>query len=54
MIAPGCDGNDVGESWSCYQWVKGVSQYADVTLLTMARASKERGAAELKGVNVVS
>ena len=54
MIAPGCDGNDVGESWSCYQWVKGVSQYADVTLLTMARAGKERAAAELKGVNVVS
>lgn len=54
MIAPGCDAADVGESWSCFQWVRGVADYADVTLLTMKRGRQEDVSRGLGGVEVVS
>lgn len=53
MIAPGCDGNDVGESWSCFQWVSGMSQKFDVTLLTIRRKSQVPMQAQLPNVEVV-
>ena len=34
LIAPACDGDDVGESWVAYQWANLLSESFDVTLLT--------------------
>ncbi|MEM1069551.1 MAG: glycosyltransferase family 4 protein [Planctomycetota bacterium] len=53
MIAPGCDGNDVGESWSCFQWVAGMSRQADVTLLTLRRKHQVAMQQQLPHVKVV-
>lgn len=53
LIAPGCDGEDVGESWSSFQWVKGISQHCDVTLLTLRRRNQLSVAAQLPEVKVV-
>ncbi len=53
MIAPGCDGNDVGESWSCFQWVKGVARSHNVTLLTLNRSRQQPVAEQLPGVRVI-
>jgi len=34
LLAPYYDRNTPGESWSTYKWVEGISQFADVTVLT--------------------
>lgn len=47
ILAPGCDGTDVGESWSSFQWVKGLSQQCKVTLLTLHRPDRPRVAEQL-------
>ena len=54
LLAPGCDGTDVGESWSCYQWVNGLSQHCDVTLLTLQRPGRRAIQEQLPGIQVVS
>ncbi len=53
MIAPGCDGTDVGESWSCFQWAKGVSEHCDLTVLTLRRRSQTPLARQLPNARVV-
>lgn len=53
MLAPGCDGNDVGESWSSFQWVKGIAEKHDVTLLTLQRNGQQSIATQLPNVSVV-
>ncbi|MBS0262846.1 MAG: glycosyltransferase [Planctomycetes bacterium] len=54
MLAPGCDGTDVGESWSCYQWVKGLSEFCDITLLTLQRPGRKSIVEQLPEVEVVT
>jgi len=54
ILAPGCDGTDVGESWSCCQWVRGLAQQCDVTLLTLQRPGRTPTAEQLPGVEVIS
>jgi glycosyltransferase involved in cell wall biosynthesis len=34
LIAPTCDGQDIGESWVAYQWVRRLASRHDVTVLT--------------------
>ena len=53
VLAPGCDGTDVGESWSCFQWVKGLAQSCHVTLLTLRRHGRLPASEQLPNVEVV-
>ena len=53
MIAPGCDPTDVGESWSCYQWVAGMAKHCQVTLLTLHRKNQVQLEKHLPGVRVI-
>ena len=54
ILAPGCDGTDVGESWSCFQWVLGMSRECDVTLLTLQRSGRQSIAEQRPHVEVIS
>lgn len=53
VIAPGCDGNDVGESWSCHQWVAGLASRFEVTLLTLCRRGQIPASEQLPDVRVI-
>ena len=37
LLASTCDGQDVGESWSSFQWANGLSRQCDLTVLTYSR-----------------
>ncbi|RLS58101.1 MAG: glycosyltransferase family 1 protein [Planctomycetota bacterium] len=54
ILAPGCDGTDVGESWSCFQWVRGLARHCDVTLLTLQRPGRQAIQEQLPNIEVVS
>ena len=54
ILAPGCDCSDVGESWSCCQWVRGLAEHCEVTLLTLQRPGRTPVAGQLPGVHVVA
>ena len=42
LLAPYADPNDVGESWSTFQWIEGImNHYPSTTLLTMHKAGKD-------------
>ena len=34
MIAPACDGEDVGESWVAFQWAKLLADRFELTIMT--------------------
>lgn len=53
MIAPACDGQDVGESWVAYQWAALVSQRFDLTLLTTYKRGHVPPSQQLPGVRVI-
>ena len=53
IIAPTCDGQDVGEAWVAFQWVRRLAERYDVTLLTYHKRGKEPASAQLPGVRVV-
>jgi glycosyltransferase involved in cell wall biosynthesis len=53
IIGPCCDGTDVGEAWSTYQWVKRLAQRHSVTLLTYSKCGRPEAAPQLPGVEVV-
>ncbi|MCY2964368.1 MAG: glycosyltransferase, partial [Planctomycetota bacterium] len=53
VLAPGCDGTDVGESWSCFQWVRGLAEQCEITLLTLRRPGRKPASEQLEGVEVV-
>ena len=53
LIAPTCDGQDVGEAWVAYQWVRGVASRHDVTLLTYHKRGKVPASQQLGGLRVV-
>lgn len=52
-VAPYCDGQDVGEAWCAFQWVKNLAKEADVTLLTFRRAGRVPVSRQLPGIEVV-
>jgi len=51
LIAPGCDGTDVGEAWSTHQWADRLSTRCDLTVLTYRK--RNRPATDLPGARVV-
>ena len=53
LIAPNCDGEDVGEAWVGYQWVRGLARRHDVTLLTYHKRDKTPASQQLTGLRVV-
>jgi glycosyltransferase involved in cell wall biosynthesis len=53
LIAPTCDRDDVGESWSTYQWVRRLSQRHETTLLTYNKRGHARASEQLGDVRVV-
>jgi glycosyltransferase involved in cell wall biosynthesis len=53
LIAPTCDGQDVGEAWVAYQWARGLAKRHDVTLLTYYKRDKVPPSRQLTGLRVV-
>ncbi len=53
LIAPNCDGTDVGEAFVAHRWVQHLSAVARVTLLTQRRAGRVPASEQLPGVEVV-
>ena len=52
LIAPNCDGTDVGESWWAYQWARALGSEVDLTLLAFQRAGRVPVAEQLPNVEV--
>ena len=53
LIAPGCNREDVGESWVGYQWVHRLARSHQVTLLSYYRRDRVPPSRDLAGVRVV-
>ncbi len=53
LIAPTCDGEDVGEAWVAYQWAQGLAAHHDVTLLTYHKRGARPAAEQLSGLRVI-
>jgi glycosyltransferase involved in cell wall biosynthesis len=53
VIAPTCDGQDVGEAWVAYQWVRGLAKLHDITLLTYHKRGKVPASQQLSGLRVI-
>jgi glycosyltransferase involved in cell wall biosynthesis len=53
LIAPTCDGEDVGEAWYSYQWAKHLAKRHDVTLLTYNKRGAKPASQQLSGLRVV-
>jgi glycosyltransferase involved in cell wall biosynthesis len=53
LIAPTCDGEDVGESWFAFQWASRLALSHDVTLLTYHKRRRTPAARQLNGLRVI-
>ncbi len=53
LVAPACDGQDVGESWLAFQWASLLSSRFDVTLLTTYKRGHTPASEQLPGARVV-
>ncbi len=53
LIAPWCDGTDVGEAWSTFQWVRRLGERFKVTVLTCQRLGRASLAEQLPGLRIV-
>jgi glycosyltransferase involved in cell wall biosynthesis len=53
LIAPTCDGEDVGEAWVAYQWAKLLAARHQVTLLTYYKRGRTPASAQLSGLDVI-
>src|SRR5690606_26038144 len=53
LIAPTCDGEDVGEAWVAYQWARRLGERHDVTLVTYHKRGKTPAARQLPHMRVV-
>lgn len=53
LIAPACDGDDVGESWVAFQWAKNLAERVDLTVLTTYKRGHRPPSVQLPGVKVV-
>lgn len=53
MVAPGCDNEDVGESWVAHQWVRRVSERHQVTLLTYYKRGRTPPSQQLPNTRVI-
>ncbi|GAB3772289.1 glycosyltransferase involved in cell wall biosynthesis [Nocardioides ginsengisegetis] len=53
LLAPDCDGTDVGEAWVTMQWVRRVAARHDVTVLVQRKRDRASVLPQLPGVRVV-
>lgn len=53
LIAPTCNGEDVGEAWVAYQWARRLGERHDVTLLTYHKRGSTPAARQLSGLRVI-
>jgi glycosyltransferase involved in cell wall biosynthesis len=53
LVAPTCDGEDVGEAWVAFNWAKGLARHHDVTLLTYHKRGRTPASRQLSGLRVV-
>lgn len=53
IIAPTCDGQDVGEAWVAFQWVRRLAERYDVTVLTYHKRGRVPASTQLPGVRVI-
>jgi len=53
LIAPTCDGTDVGEAWVAYQWASRLALRHDVTLLTYHKQGRPPARAQISGLRVI-
>lgn len=53
LIAPNCDGTDVGEAFCAHRWVQHISEHAHVTLLTQTRPGRTPASAQLPQTTVI-
>jgi glycosyltransferase involved in cell wall biosynthesis len=53
LIAPACDGQDVGEAWVSYQWVRHLTARHEVTVLTYYKEGRTPLSRQLPGVPVI-
>ena len=53
LVAPTCDGEDVGEAWVAYQWASRLAERAEVTLLTYHKRNARPAAEQLRGLRVI-
>ena len=53
LIAPTCDGTDVGEAWVGYQWVRRLSARHEVTLLTYHKHGSRPAADQFPQTRVI-
>jgi glycosyltransferase involved in cell wall biosynthesis len=53
LVAPTCDGEDVGEALVSYEWAHGLAQRHDVTLLTYYKRGATPASRQLQGLRVI-
>jgi glycosyltransferase involved in cell wall biosynthesis len=53
LIAPNCDGTDVGEAFCAHRWTEHLSECADVTLLTQRRPGRKPASEQLPQTRVI-
>lgn len=53
LIAPTCDGDDIGEAWVGYQWARLLADRHEVTLLTYHKRGSRPAAQQLPGARVI-
>lgn len=53
LVAPTCDGTDVGEAWVAFQWATRLAEQHDVTLLTYHKRGKTPASEQLGNCRVI-
>jgi glycosyltransferase involved in cell wall biosynthesis len=53
VVAPACDGTDVGEAWCAFKWIESLAAHCDVTLLTQHRPWRLAPSLQFFNVEVV-
>lgn len=53
MIAPACDGEDVGEAWVAFQWAQLLAERVDLTLVTTYKRGHTPPSRQLPGARVI-
>jgi glycosyltransferase involved in cell wall biosynthesis len=53
LLAATCDGKDVGESWSSFQWASGLAERCELTVLTYTRPGHVPTSQQLPNARVI-
>ena len=53
LIAPTCDGDDVGEAWVAFQWVRRLAEFHDVTVLTYYKLGRTPASVQIPNARVI-